>query len=377
MTEEEDGKREYALPGPQVEPAASYWLECPVPRVITLAELTARTDVPGTADYFPPWTESVRRDCAADESQDLAELRRLAGLIDDPDAIDTEEPCRERLPISYFLQLRPPPPGAVVRPARQSDPLIETPRELARYFEAETPGLAHRHALSYLMPMTDWSPPRQGLVWAALDVAIESALLAAWYYKWRSPRPFTARRPRPVEVDPSIPVLYDREVAFDLKGEVIDGCGRVCPLPSPGTPRHPSYPSGHSTYGAAASELLSWFFPEWRRDFDELADNSGLARLWAGIHYRTDHEAGMSLGRTVARLVIEQIVASGILRCPDRTPCQEASGRRPPTAAELDREAAGFRERCGANPEQPPCDGTRPSGSEGARRGRSPQQGAV
>lgn len=31
-------------------------------------------------------------------------------------------------------------------------------------------------------------------------------------------------------------------------------------LISPGTPRHPSYPSGHSTYSAAASAILRYFF---------------------------------------------------------------------------------------------------------------------
>ena len=52
---------------------------------------------------------------------------------------------------------------------------------------------------------------------------------------------------------------------------------------SPGTPRHPAYPSGHSTYSGAASEILSFFFPDYRADLDRLADNIGIARPDATI----------------------------------------------------------------------------------------------
>lgn len=96
------------------------------------------------------------------------------------------------------------------------------------------------------------------------------------------------------------------------------------PNPSPGTPRHPAYPSGHSTYGGAASELLSYFFPDYSEELDRLADNCGMARLWAGIHWRSDHVQGMRLGRCVARMVIEQLEQSCICPadgCPPPDPC--------------------------------------------------------
>ena len=83
--------------------------------------------------------------------------------------------------------------------------------------------------------------------------------------------------------------------------------------PFAGTPRHPS-PSGHSTYTGAASEILSYFFPNYSREFTKPADNTGLARLWAGIHYCSDHIEGMKPGRCVARLIIRQIEASCIVR---------------------------------------------------------------
>src|SRR5829696_8179157 len=106
--------------------------------------------------------------------------------------------------------------GAFVAYRSFGDQVIRTGRGLARAVESETPGLLHRHALNYLIQRRPaWSPPRQALVWAALDVAIASALQAAWYYKWLSTRPRTARRERPVEyairtgqVD-KLPILFD------------------------------------------------------------------------------------------------------------------------------------------------------------------------
>jgi len=60
-------------------------------------------------------------------------------------------------------------------------------------------------------------------------------------------------------------------------------------FPTPGTPRHPAYPSGHSTYSAAAAFTLIAFFPQYAEDLLRLADNTGVARLWAGVHWRSDH----------------------------------------------------------------------------------------
>ena len=61
-----------------------------------------------------------------------------------------------------------------------------------------------------------WSPPRQALLWAALDVAIASALQAAWYYKWLATgRPMVARRLRPWEYAVSEGKAGQFHVLFD------------------------------------------------------------------------------------------------------------------------------------------------------------------
>jgi hypothetical protein len=93
---------------------------------------------------------------------------------------------------------------------------------------------------------------------------------------------------------------------------------------TPGTPRHPAYPSGHSTYSAAASEILAYFFPQHRNQLERLADNIGVARLWAGVHWRSDHTFGQRLGRFVARLIIQQLELTPVPRFPLARPGNES-----------------------------------------------------
>jgi hypothetical protein len=83
-------------------------------------------------------------------------------------------------------------------------------------------------------------------------------------------------------------------------------------FPTPGTPRHPAYPSGHSTYSAAAAFTLIAFFPQYAEDLLRLADNTGVARLWAGVHWRSDHTFGQLVGRAVAELIINQLIDAEI-----------------------------------------------------------------
>jgi membrane-associated phospholipid phosphatase len=71
-----------------------------------------------------------------------------------------------------------------------------------------------------------------------------------------------------------------------------------------GKPNHPSYPSGHSCLSASGAEVLSTFFPEQRAQLDAMVTEAGLSRMYGGIHYRFDIDAGQALGRNVARFTI-------------------------------------------------------------------------
>ena len=66
------------------------------------------------------------------------------------------------------------------------------------------------------------------------------------------------------------------------------------------TPAHPSYPSAHSCISGGMTETLAQAFPRERDRVEALAAEASLSRLYAGIHYRFDLEAGLGIGRAVA-----------------------------------------------------------------------------
>ena len=67
-----------------------------------------------------------------------------------------------------------------------------------------------------------------------------------------------------------------------------------------GLPPHPSYPSAHSCISGSSTEVLAVAFPSERRMLEALAEEASLSRLYAGIHYRFDMDAGLVLGRRAA-----------------------------------------------------------------------------
>jgi membrane-associated phospholipid phosphatase len=102
--------------------------------------------------------------------------------------------------------------------------------------------------------------------------------------------------PRPSQADPAI-VAPPRLPT-----------GRV-----PLLPNHPSYPAGHSCNAAAAATVLTHFFPDRGADLAGQVTDAGLARMYAGIHYRFDVAAGQQLGAAVADWVIGIDERTGLL----------------------------------------------------------------
>ena len=71
-----------------------------------------------------------------------------------------------------------------------------------------------------------------------------------------------------------------------------------------GLPNHPSYPSGHSCITSAFTTVLMGEFPSERPGLQEIMTNAGLSRMYGGIHYRFDIEAGQAIGRGAAALAL-------------------------------------------------------------------------
>jgi len=113
-------------------------------------------------------------------------------------------------------------------------------------------------------------------VFALLDAAMMDAAIGCWDAK------LTYWFIRPPQADPAITLI-----------------------PAIGLPNHPSYPSAHSCYCGAAAGILSAFFPAKADSLDAMVAQAGLARIYAGIHYRFDVETGAQLGRNVARFANE------------------------------------------------------------------------
>jgi membrane-associated phospholipid phosphatase len=124
----------------------------------------------------------------------------------------------------------------------------------------------------------DVNPPRAARVYALAWISAYDATVACWdakYTYWKI-RPF-------------------------MLG--------VTPLFS--TPNHPSYPAAHGSLSGAISAVLAYLFPLDAADLNALGDEAGMSRLWAGIHFRSDIDAGLALGRAVAKLTIEQAEKDG------------------------------------------------------------------
>ena len=69
-------------------------------------------------------------------------------------------------------------------------------------------------------------------------------------------------------------------------------------------PNFPSYPSNHSTFSTAKSEILAYLFPEHADFIRSVGKEAGDSRIWAGIHFPMDNVAGVNLGKSVAQLFI-------------------------------------------------------------------------
>lgn len=120
----------------------------------------------------------------------------------------------------------------------------------------------------------DANPPRAARAYALASVAYYDIFAACWdakYAYWQI---------RPFQLDPTLTTVFP-------------------------TPNHPSYPAAHASIGGAMETVLGYLFPPDAAQFGKIADDESWSRLWAGIHFRSDIEAGRALGRKVAGAVVE------------------------------------------------------------------------
>ena len=84
-------------------------------------------------------------------------------------------------------------------------------------------------------------------------------------------------------------IVHPAKVAFNRhRPSLVDRT--IVPLIN--VPRSGAYPSGHATFGALTGQVLARMLPEWASILKTRADEYGLSRYIAGVHFLTDIEAG-------------------------------------------------------------------------------------
>lgn len=77
------------------------------------------------------------------------------------------------------------------------------------------------------------------------------------------------------------------------------------------TPPFPGYPSGHAMVGGVSAEILTYLFPEDKALWDKRAKDGAESRFQAGIHFRSDNEVGVEVGRKVGKYIVERVKNDG------------------------------------------------------------------
>jgi PAP2 superfamily len=125
-----------------------------------------------------------------------------------------------------------------------------------------------------------FSEVRAARTFALLNMAQMDAAIACWEAKYHY------YVPRPSQIDASIKTLT-------------------------GLPNFPSYTSGHSTFSGAAATLLGHIFPNQAANFEVMAKEASISRLYGGIHYRMDCDAGLEAGKKVGTFAVERARMDG------------------------------------------------------------------
>jgi membrane-associated phospholipid phosphatase len=78
-----------------------------------------------------------------------------------------------------------------------------------------------------------------------------------------------------------------------------------------GLPIFPAYTSAHAAFSGAAAGVLAGLFPAEAATLVASAEEASLSRVYGGIHYRFDGDAGLAQGRAVAALALTRAARDG------------------------------------------------------------------
>jgi membrane-associated phospholipid phosphatase len=179
-------------------------------------------------------------------------------------------------------QLRPPPPPDYKNEMDELRNFKPTFRSTANaYYYASQDfwrDLTERKLWEYNLHL---NPPRAARIYALRSIAVYDGFIACWdakYAYWGT---------RPDQYDTTYhPVLMR-------------------------TPNFPGYPSGHATMDGMSAALMSYFFPAEREFFWQKAKEAAESRFEGGVHFRTDNEVGLKMGKELAEMVLSRARVDG------------------------------------------------------------------
>ncbi len=80
---------------------------------------------------------------------------------------------------------------------------------------------------------------------------------------------------------------------------------------SVGLPNFPSYTSGHSTFSAAAAQVLCHLYPKQAETYKQAAKDASDSRIFGLIHFRADCQMGLEHGEKIGNYAINFIKKDG------------------------------------------------------------------
>jgi hypothetical protein len=125
------------------------------------------------------------------------------------------------------------------------------------------------------------NPPRVARIYAAVNVATYDGFIACWDAKYA----YWGIRPNQYDTTFRPAILI--------------------------TPPFPGYPSGHAAVSSVMAEVYSYFFPDEKELYQQKAKEAAESRFQAGIHFRTDNEVALELGKKVGAKVIAKVKMDG------------------------------------------------------------------
>lgn len=217
------------------------------------------------------------------------------------------------------FRVKPPPPIHSGRYARAFNEVKEVGRThsterpedravLARFYEAAGPLPIHFPAARQMSLKQGKTLSENARIFAMVGIAIFDAAIACFEskYHYNYWRPVTAIRAADQDGNPR--TVADHNWA-----------------PFVFTPPFPSYPSGHATFGGAARRVLEHFYGEDGHSIvlthpalpeivlhyatlEEITDDIDDGRVFGGVHYRFDQEAGARQGWRVGDYILRHVL---------------------------------------------------------------------